>query len=123
MSGRREHATLQFRDASSRLDEVEGAIESDALLDAQAPVEIEQVYAAAHEYVLAVIDQLSGFGLRIGGLIGGPRCGSPSQKSPRFEDLDFELDTRQGSRGREAREAAADDDYLGQVYIMRLRAI
>src|ERR1019366_2325011 len=115
MGGRREYPAIQPGDASAGLDEVESPVEMDALVDAQPPVEVQQVHATAHQNVLAIIDQFARFGFRIGGCIGRPRCAPSAQKAARFEDFDFEVEARQCCRGREAGQSAADDDYFGQV--------
>ncbi len=58
MERRRQAAAPQHGKLAARLDEVELAKELDAVADAEALVEIEQVYAAAQENVLAIIDDL-----------------------------------------------------------------
>ena len=59
MEGRGQAAALEHGDPAARFNEVELAKEADALADAQPLVEIQQVYAAAQQHVLAVVD---GFG-------------------------------------------------------------
>ena len=62
MERRRQPAAAQDRGAAARLQEVELAMEADAVADAQPRIKIEQVDAAPQQDVLAVVDGL-GFAL------------------------------------------------------------
>ena len=93
--------------AAAWLDEIELFVEMNAVLDAQALVEIEQIYAAAQEDVLAVVD-----GLPVCG-VDGIGCSTPAEKAACFKEVDFKSGRPQGRRGCETRQATADDDSAG----------
>src|SRR5258708_22405771 len=64
---RRDH-----RSASSRLQESQLLIPANFVLHSRAPVEIEQVGAAAEQHMLAIVDNLAGTGMLI-------RRGAPTE--------------------------------------------
>ena len=56
MKWRRQRPTTENRNASAGLDETKVAIEVDAVLNAEARIEIEQVSTAAEQHMLAIVD-------------------------------------------------------------------
>ena len=61
MRGRGEDSAFEDGGASAGFDEEEFAVETDFVVDAEPPVEIEQIDAAAQQDVLAVVDHLGVF--------------------------------------------------------------
>ena len=59
-------------------------MEPDFVFDAETPVEIQQIDAAAQQDVLAVVDHFRIFAA------GGPRRGAAAEEIARFVDIDFE---------------------------------
>src|SRR6185369_5236642 len=64
-------SALEYRDAAAGFDEIEFAVETYALADAEPLVEIQQVGAAAQEDVLAVVDGLGDLFATGGNGVGG----------------------------------------------------
>ena len=95
MEGRGQPAAAQNGDAAAGLEEIELAIELDAVAHAQPLVEIQQVDAAAQQDVLAVVDGLGFLAGRGGKRI---RRGAPAQERPRFEQVHFEAGAAQRRR-------------------------
>jgi hypothetical protein len=108
VSRRGQDSALHYGNPAARFDEGEFAEEADFLLGAQSFVEIEEVHAAAQEYVLAVIDY---FGVFTG---DRPTGGAAAEEVAGFVDFDFEPGTAEGGCGGKAGEATADNDYARQ---------
>ncbi len=99
----------EHRRPAAGFDEVELLVELDAIGDAQPPVEIQQVDAAAQQHVLAVVDDLgavAGAGQRI-------RSSAAAQESARFVKIHFESGLAQRRGGCQSGQAAADHDRCG----------
>ena len=97
--------------APAGLDEVELAIEADAVPHAQPRVEIQQIDATAQQHVLAVVDQ---FGT-VAGWRERKRGRAAAQERARLEHLDAETGAAQRRRRREAGQSTADDDHAGHL--------
>src|SRR5271157_93385 len=103
MKGRGQPAAAQDREAASGLQKVDLAMEADAVADAQALVEIQEVDAAAQHQVLAVIDGLRGILVGAGNRVGG---GASAQEGTRLKKIHVETSAAQGGCRREAGQAA-----------------
>jgi len=91
MGGSGQHSTLEDGSASARFDEVELAMEADFILDAEPPVEIQQVDATVQQNVLAVVDHLRVVTAH------GPGRRPAAEEIARFVDIDFESRAAQGN--------------------------
>jgi hypothetical protein len=74
-------------------------------IDSDPPAEVSQVGATGHTHVLAVVDQLAGHRVVKG-------AGAPSQPRPAFQQGDPQTAIDQARRGRQARQAPADNDNM-----------
>ena len=92
---------LQHGDAAAGFDEVELAIEADALADAEPLVEIQQIDAAAQQHVLAVVDGLGDLFAAGGNRVGG---GAAAQKGAGFVEIDLPAVAAEGRRRGEPRQ-------------------
>src|SRR5947209_3177603 len=102
MERRGKRSTPQSGDASAGLDEVELGIEADAVVDAEAAVEVEEVDAAAQEHMLTIVDHLGVFigrRHRIG-------CRAAAEKAARFVEIDLKARFAQSRRSRQSGESS-----------------
>ena len=82
MQRRWQVATPRRGDASAGLKKIVLAVKANVLIDAQPPVKIEQVHAAAQQHVLAIVDHI-GFIYR-----DRKRHSPAAQESARFVQID-----------------------------------
>jgi hypothetical protein len=92
----------QHRDPPAGLDEVELAIEADAVADAQPLVEIQQVDAAAQQHVLAVVDGLGDLFAARRNRVGR---GAAAQIRARLVQIHLPTVAAQGRRRRQPRQS------------------
>ena len=62
MHWRRQNTSLEPGSAPTRLQEVELLLKADPGVHSEPPVEIQEIDAAAQQYVLAVVDRFRRFG-------------------------------------------------------------
>jgi hypothetical protein len=95
------------RDLPARLQEIEFAMEFEPVAHIEPFIKVEQVYTAAEQNVLAVIDDLGRLARGAGQRIRGR---TPSQEGTRFKEFHLESCAPKGGGSRKSGEAAADDD-------------
>ncbi len=100
MQRSRQGRRRNHRCASSRLEECQSLIPANLVLYSRAPVEIDQVRAAAQQHMLAVVDHLSGSGMLI------RRC-APAKIRPAFEERHAKSRFRQGAARGQASQSAS----------------
>src|SRR3954464_1950701 len=105
----RQRARAKNALAAARLQIVVGMMPLNLVLDAEPPVEIDQIGAAAEQHMLAVIDFLA----RGGDFVGGS---ASAEEGPGFEKVDFEAGFAESSSARHPGEAAANNFHAGQVF-------
>ncbi len=101
---RGQSAGFQDRRSAARLDEVKPLVKLNPVRDAQAPVKIHQIDAAAQQHVLAIVDDFGTFaGYRVG-------SGAAAQESAGFEKIDLESRLAQRRSRGETGQTSADHD-------------
>src|SRR6516164_9235146 len=89
---------------TGRIPQMDRALEAAQMTDAQAIVEVQQVGAAAEEYMLAVVEHLAGLRLL-------ERARAATERAAGLDQGDTDTAGRfQRDRSGHASEAAADDD-------------
>ena len=94
------------RGAAAGLDERHLVVPADFVLDADAPVELDQIGADAKEYVLAVVDDFAGAGMLVG-------RSAAAEIRAAFKQGDAKARIGEGAGGGQSGEAAAGDGYGG----------
>ena len=102
MQRRGQERRLEQGAASAGLDEGEVVVPADGVERVEAAIEVDEVGASADQHMLAVIDDLSGAGMFVGG-------GAASDVGAAFEQADLIAAVGEGAGGGESGEASADD--------------
>src|SRR4051794_33736204 len=102
MERRGERAGFEDGCASAGLNVCETVVPTDLAFDSEAAVEIAEIGAAAEENVLAVVDDLAGAGMFIGG-------GASAEIGTLFEQRDAESGVGERAASGESGESAADN--------------
>src|SRR5262245_38992700 len=114
MKRRRPVVAAESADAAIRRDERKAALRREQMIDADDPTKMGKVRATAHADMLAGVDELPGRGVL-------KRAGPAAQTIASFEERDGETARRQGSRRRQARQAAAEDEHTALWHQLILR--
>src|ERR1700687_854245 len=88
--------------AASRLEECQLLIPANFFLNSGAPIEIEQVGAAAEQHMLAIVNNFAGTGMLI-------RRRAPAEIRATLKEGHAKPGFGEGASGREARQPASSD--------------
>ena len=106
MQRRGQRRSAHHAGAAAGLDESHFVVPADFVFDADAAVELDQVGANAKQNVLAVVDDLAGAGMLVGG-------SASAEIGAALEESDAKAGISKGTGGGETGEAAAGDGYGG----------